>query len=389
MTQANEPDLGPLSWVRSEIDQALSRAADSLKLAAEAADGPAKVQFAQTHLHQVNGALSIIGLDGLTKFVAALDLFFGALVRGELSIDEARIKLGLRALSSIANYLDELVHGAPDQPLRLLPLYRELVITRGEAAPSAADLFFPDLSVRIPRRGSAPEFDAMQRQHQRRTMRLRFQRGLLDWLRHPDANHVDAMRAALAGLEISEDNPGMRALWWAGQAFIDTLPATPPEDLLAAKHLLSRLEGQLRHAGDGPQVLPERLLREMLYIIASRPATTLIQQTARKAWGLDALIPEEGATVSDLPLAPLLQELHTRLTGIKEEWNTFGEQGATALSEFTARLETFTKSTASLGRPVLYRLLGGMCRFVMWLSTNPQRYSEPIALEFATALLLA
>ena len=124
MTQANEPDLGPLSWVRSEIDQALSRAADSLKLAAEAADGPAKVQFAQTHLHQVNGALSIIGLDGLTKFVAALDLFFGALVRGELSIDEARIKLGLRALASIANYLDELVHGAPDQPLRLLPLYR-------------------------------------------------------------------------------------------------------------------------------------------------------------------------------------------------------------------------------------------------------------------------
>ena len=131
MTQANEPDLGPLSWVRSEIDQALSRAADSLKLAAEAADGPANVQFAQTHLHQVNGALSIIGLDGLTKFVAALDLFFGALVRGELSIDEARIKLGLRALASIANYLDELVHGAPDQPLRLLPLYRELVITRG------------------------------------------------------------------------------------------------------------------------------------------------------------------------------------------------------------------------------------------------------------------
>ncbi|MDR3212735.1 MAG: Hpt domain-containing protein [Azoarcus sp.] len=389
MTQANEPDLGPLSWVRSEIDQALTRAADSLKLAVEPVDGSAKVQFAQTHLHQVNGALSIIGLDGLTKFVAALDLFFAALVRGELSIDEDRIKLGLRALSSIGNYLDDLIHGAPDQPLRLLPLYRELVLARGEATPSPADLFFPDLSVRIPRRSGTPEFDTMQRQHQRRTMRLRFQRGLLDWLRHPDADHTDAMRAALAGLEISEDSPGMRALWWAGQAFVDTLTATPPEDLLAAKHLLSRLEAQLRHAGDGSQVLPERLLREMLYNIARQPASTPIQQAAHKAWGLDALIPEEGSVVSDLPLAPLLQELHTRLTSIKEEWNTFGEQGATALSGFTAQLEAFTKSTASLGRPVLYRLLGGMCRFVKWLSANPQRYSEPIALEFATALLLA
>ncbi|MDR1229523.1 MAG: Hpt domain-containing protein [Azoarcus sp.] len=389
MTQANEPDLGPLNWVRGEIDQALSRAADNLKLAAESDDGPAKIQFAQTHLHQVNGALSIIGLDGLTKFVAALDLFFGALVRGELPIDETQVELGRRALASIGNYLDELIHGAPDQPLRLLPLYRELVIARGEAVPSPADLFFPDLGVRIPRRSEAPEFDTIQRQHQRRIMRLRFQRGLLDWLRHPDGDHTDAMRAALAGLEVSEDSPGMRALWWAGQAFIDTLPAIPPGELLAAKHALSRLESQLRHAGDGPQVLPERLLREMLYNIASLPATTAIQQAARKAWGLDTLIPEEGSTVSDLPLAPLLQELHARLTDIKEEWNTFGEQGATALSEFTAQLEDFTKSTATLGRPVLFRLLGGMSRFVMWLSANPQRYSEPIALEFATALLLA
>ncbi|MDR1461927.1 MAG: Hpt domain-containing protein [Azoarcus sp.] len=389
MTQANEPDLGPLNWVRGEIDQALSRAADSLKLAAESDDGPAKIQFAQTHLHQVNGALSIIGLDGLTKFVAALDLFLGALVRNELPTDEARIELGRRALASIGNYLDELIHGAPDQPLRLLPLYRELATARGEASPSPADLFFPDLSVRIPRRSGMPEFDAIQRQHQRRVMRLRFQRGLLDWLRHPDGSHTDAMRAALAGLEVSEDSPGMRALWWAGQAFIDTLPSIPPDELLAAKHVLSRLESQLRHIGDGPQVLPERLLREMLYNIASSPATTAVQQAAHKAWGLDALIPEEGSTVSDLPLAPLLQELHARLTDIKEEWNTFGEHGATALSGFTEQLEDFTKSTATLGRPVLYRLLGGMSRFIVWLSANPQHYSEPIALEFATALLLA
>ncbi|MDR0702196.1 MAG: Hpt domain-containing protein [Azoarcus sp.] len=389
MTQANEPDLGPLNWVRGEIDQALSRAADSLKLAAESDDGPARIQFAQTHLHQVNGALSIIGLDGLTKFVAALDLFFGALVRGELPIGEAQIALARRALASIGNYLDELVHGASDQPLRLLPLYRELVVARGEAAPSPADLFFPDLGVRIPRRDGTPEFDAIQRQHQRRVMRLRFQRGLLDWLRHPDAAHTGAMRAALAGLEISEDSPGMRALWWAGQAFIDTLPAIPPDELLAAKHVLSRLESQLRHVGDAPQVLPERLLREVLYNIASRPGTTAIQLAARKAWKLDNLIPEEGSIVSDLPLAPLLQELHARLTRIKEEWNTFGEQGATALSEFTAQIEDLTKSAATLGRPVLFRLLGGMSRFVMWLSANPQRYSEPIALEFATALLLA
>ena len=389
MTLANEPDIGPLTWVKSEIDQALSHAAESLQSALGSTNSPAQVQFAQNHLHQVGGALSIIGLDGLTRFVTALDLFLAALVRGELPLDETQISLGRRALASIANYLEELVHGAPDQPLRLLPLYRELVLARGEAAPSPADLFFPDLSVRTPVRSEASKLDAAQRQQQSRTMRQHFQRGLLDWLRQSDAAAIDAMRTALAGLEAVEDNPGMRSLWWAGQAFVDTLPTTPADELPAAKQLLTRIESQLPRAEGGAQALPERLLRELLYHIASQPASTPIQQAAHEVWQLSALIPEKGAAVSDLPLGPLLQELHAQLTRIKDEWNTIGEHGTTALSKFEVLLEAFTKATAPLRRPVLYRLLGGMCRFTAWLNANPQHYSEPIALEFATALLLA
>jgi chemosensory pili system protein ChpA (sensor histidine kinase/response regulator) len=386
MTHANEPDLGPITWVKSEIDQALSHAAESLQAALGSTDGSTRIQFAQNHLHQANGALNVIGLDGLTTFVSALDLFLAALARGELEIDETQIALSRRALASIANYLEELVHGAPDQPLRLLPLYQELVLARGETVPSPADLFFPDLSVRIPPRDEAPKLDAAQRQQQRKAMHLRFQRGLLDWLRQPDTADVDAMRTALAGLEVTEDNySGMRSLWWAGQAFIDTLSTIPSDELASVKHLLKRIE----RIEDSSQALPERLLRDLLYHIAIRPASTPIQKAARQAWQLDALIPEQGSVVSDLPLGPLLQELHSQFTRIKDEWNVFGERGATVLSQFEAQLEAFTKSTAPLGRPVLYRLLGGMCRFISWLNTNPQRYSEPIALEFATALLLA
>ncbi|MDR2926091.1 MAG: Hpt domain-containing protein [Azoarcus sp.] len=388
MMPPNEPDLGPLTWVKSEIDQALSHATESLQAATGSADAPAKVQFAQTHLHQVNGALSIIGLDGLTKFGAVLDLFLAALAQGEIQPDEAQIALGRRALASIGNYLEELIHGAPDQPLRLLPLYRELVLARGEAAPSPADLFFPNLDVRVPPRNDAPKPDTDEQQ-QRRAMRLRFQRGLLDWLRQPNADSADALRGALAGLEAVEDNPGMRSLWWAGQAFIDTLTTVPADEQPVSRLLLTRLEAQLHRIGESQQVLPERLLRELLYQVACLPASTPLQQAVRQAWQLDALIPEEGAQLSDLPLAPLLEELRAQLARIKDIWNTFGEQGASALSEFSGQLEAFTKSTVPLGRPVLYRLLGGMSRFITWLNANPDRYSEPIALEFATALLLA
>ncbi|MDR2014068.1 MAG: Hpt domain-containing protein, partial [Azoarcus sp.] len=233
------------------------------------------------------------------------------------------------------------------------------------------------------------KLDAAQRQQQRRAMRLCYQRGLLDWLRQSSTAAIDAIRTALAGLEVTEDNySGMRSLWWAGQAFIDTLSTASPDEQTSIKHLLTRIESQLHRIEDSSQALPERLLRELLYHIVSQPASTPIQLAVRQAWQLDALVPEQGAVVSDLPLGPLLQELHTQFTRIKDEWNLIGERGATALSQFEVQLETFTKSTAPLGRPVLYRLLGGMCRFVAWLNANPQRYSEPIALEFATALLL-
>ncbi|MDR2689887.1 MAG: Hpt domain-containing protein [Azoarcus sp.] len=387
MTQANEPDLGPLTWVKSEIDQALARANESLRETGQG--GVDKVRFAQTHLHQVHGALSIIGLDGLTTFASAVELLFGALVRGEVALDEAVIKLGHRALASIGNYLDELTHGAPNLPLRLAPLYRELVLARGEPEPSAADLFFPDLGVRMrtPPRDKVPQLSKAARQQQHKTLRSHFQRGLLDWLRHPTTGQ-DIMRSALAGVDAIEESPAMRALWWAAQAFIDTLSTLPPAELPATKRLLSRLEAQLRHIDSGPSALPERLLRDLLYCVAIHPASTPVQQAVHKAWQLDTLIPESGSTVSDLPLAPLIQDLHTRLNGIKEQWNTFGEHGPSALSEFADRLVAFVKSASIIGRPLLDRLLGGMGRFVQWLARNPQRYSEPIALEFATAVLL-
>lgn len=72
MTNATEPDLGALTWVKGEIDAALARAREALEQGANA-DGTAGLQFAQTHLHQVRGALAIVGLDGLTQFADATE----------------------------------------------------------------------------------------------------------------------------------------------------------------------------------------------------------------------------------------------------------------------------------------------------------------------------
>ena len=77
MNAATEFDVGPLTWVKSEIDLALERADQALQqyiasVAAGAGD-PTQLKFCRTHLHQVQGALTIVGLDGVTQFAEAVE----------------------------------------------------------------------------------------------------------------------------------------------------------------------------------------------------------------------------------------------------------------------------------------------------------------------------
>ena len=67
MNAATEFDVGPLTWVKSEIDLALERAVEALGQFADNGDAT-QLKFCRTHLHQVRGALAIVGLDGVTQF---------------------------------------------------------------------------------------------------------------------------------------------------------------------------------------------------------------------------------------------------------------------------------------------------------------------------------
>src|SRR5690606_1660639 len=102
---------GPLSWVRGEIDEALERASEAIGKAAADTEPQTQLQFAQAHLHQVRGALSVVGLDGASQFADTLEQFVGELARGEATTDEGGAALAQRACSTLANYLGEVVGG--------------------------------------------------------------------------------------------------------------------------------------------------------------------------------------------------------------------------------------------------------------------------------------
>ena len=70
---SGEFDIGPLTWVRGEIDQALDRSRTSLRAYAANPAESNQIKFAQTHFHQAHGALQIVGLDGVTRLSEELE----------------------------------------------------------------------------------------------------------------------------------------------------------------------------------------------------------------------------------------------------------------------------------------------------------------------------
>lgn len=281
---AAETDLGPLSWVKGEIDIALGRSFDALSLAAEGEQ--AQLRTAQTHLHQAHGALSIVGLDGLTQFSEALEQLIGSMADGSLA--SGGIALAGRSISALRQFLDDLAAGAPNQPLRLGGLYKEIQIARGQPAPAPSDLFYPDLMLRPPRR-DVPAQPLSPKQM--RLERARLERGLLEVFRGKTGIGLQFMRTAIANVERAQTLPATRALWWASLGLFDALlsgdvAVTPP-----IKKLCARIDGQMRKLAEGSTVVGERLMRDVLYHVAAAPATTPLLREIKSAYKLDALIP--------------------------------------------------------------------------------------------------
>src|SRR5205085_8937771 len=65
-------DLGPLSWVQSEIDQALARGLDALAVHRDTADNAA-LKHARAHIHQAAGAIQMVGLDAVVAFTDEIE----------------------------------------------------------------------------------------------------------------------------------------------------------------------------------------------------------------------------------------------------------------------------------------------------------------------------
>ncbi len=389
MSTAADFDLGPLTWVKSEIDQALEKSLVSLRAYAANPGDSNQIRFSQTHFHQAHGALQIVGLDGVTRLSEELDGLLGDIAKVGGAPKPDALAAAERAFGGITAYLDQLLGGEPNQPLRLFAVYAGVVKARGRDGADPVDLYYPDLLQRPPRRekplvelaaAAAPEYF--------RDQRGRYQRGLLKLIKK-DLSGVEDMRAAVAAVEAAQTNPASRTFWWVALGFFDALFAQAIADGALINRLANRVEQQLKRLMEGSATVAERLMREALFAVArARPATEHVrnvQEVFRLAGTVPAAFELKGEGV---PQNPALKALREHVGNAKMVWNKVASGHQPSLVVFRDLATQMRARAAELKQQNLVLLAHDIVAITGWIGDAPDKASDNVAMEVATALLL-
>lgn len=380
-------DIGPLTWVKAELDNALAAARQAL----EGWNGEdlTPLKAAGTHLHQVYGALQIVDMQGVSLLAAATEHLLDDMSRQAPLRTQASAEVALAAMDALKSYLDSLMAGAPHAELSLTPVYEAVVTQRGGDAPAPSELFFPNTDARPPKRETEPDLDDVTRAHAIRIARAGYQRGLLQLLRN---------REPMAGLLLMEQSvrkveslaPGatQHAFWWAATGLMEALRRDGVAVDIWVKRLCGRIDLQMRRVMEGSMQLAEHLFRGVLYYVAQDAMPSGRAAEVRARFQLDRYLPSVVHGPSEEQL-PFIASLKDNLGAAKDHWIRYCggrteslepfQQAATGIFEASVRLPNQAmKDLARMIQAVAKRMPG----------VGDAGHNEALQVEMATALLL-
>ncbi len=380
-----------LSWITTEVDQALSLVHEHIARFLADPESTAALGACQEHLHQVSGALRMVGLAGATRFCEAIESGMSGVDGGRPNV--AAVGAIDRAVLALKEYVDALERGQANVPLRLYPIYRELSELRGVQGASEKDLFYPDLDVQAPAHLAAKALHAPELARFLQAQRALFQRGLLALLRGQGG--LPEMRQALDMLhQIATQLPEPRALWWVAPALVEGLGEPADAEWLArAKALCNKIDFQMRDLAAGTAPVSETLLRDVLYAVAKcKPATPRVREV-KQLYLLDSLFPEPQAgefVEFDMDwLQPALSDVRSRLEALKSMWLQYVSGEPKSAARFRELVGVFKAKAGELGNPHLVRLLDAIALVATRLPDPYPAQDQFLVIEMASAFLLA
>ncbi len=300
MNTNHEIDFGTLSWVKKEIDETLNQARQALEAAVENPDDAGQLGACAAHLHQVYGTLQMVELYGAALLAEEMELIVVALVDGTVAGRDDANEVLMRAILQLPDYLERLLVGHKDIPLVLMPLLNDLRAARGQNLLSDNVLFSPDIDKPLPIQPQATHAgDAVDVGALARSLRHKYQTGLLAWLRNMSGKDgLEKIADVLVQLERAAASTASLRLWWIAGGMVESLRNDGMAASVTVNQLLGRVDRQIKQLIDaGEESLeehcPPELIKNMLYYIAhAEPKgerVPVIQQT----FHLAELLPRE------------------------------------------------------------------------------------------------
>ncbi len=379
------PDIAPLAWVIDEIRNSLNEAVNGLKGFVANKQDVDQIRNARNQIHQANGALQLLDLRGVALVTEAIEHLTRRFETDPKECAPTPIRTIETALSAVMAYLEGLLSGRPNQPIRLYPYYRDVLLLNQATRVHPADLVFPDLSRR-------PAFHQIEARNftprQLRDRRARFELGLLGFLRNSDdAAPRKRMREALSDLEHMPQRGLARSFWWIARGLLEALEAGSVAVDVDLKRVLARLNLQLRRMIEGGGAVAERLMVDTLYYVGRAEGSLPRVTEVKRLYGLDALIPADFERASLTALdADALRALKEALVQAKQLWGQV-VAGAGDTSKFEHEILLARETSHKLHARPLVATIEAIGRVTKEFPKLAPNVREAVGLEVASALL--
>ena len=193
-------DSGPLTWVKDQIDQLLVSVLANADTVQANLHDTSPMRLSQTSLYQASGALDMVGLEGCKRLCSELEKLAGKLEKKLIIATPEIIETFANAVKTLQSYLQDLMNGSSDIPLRLFPVLKPVVHALGESL-DESELFFPDISNNLPK--SVPSIELSDAEYASFMVEQRgtYQKSLLSWLQTKQNSAIESMTSAVTILE--------------------------------------------------------------------------------------------------------------------------------------------------------------------------------------------
>ncbi len=388
MQHNDSADLSMLSWCAGEIRQALESADEHLTQQLACDSENSLLGAARSSLHQAHGALGMVDLPGTTQITAEAELLLSRIEDEEITLSADVVSKISAAFSAVNEYLDELLRGDHQQPLRLFPYLKDLLELRSADRIHPADLFFPEL-VRLP---APTEQPVALSNESYGSIRAQFENGLLGALRDSDDVRSKSLMAdAIEQFHTSELAGTNHTFWIIANAYFRALKTEQLSLDAYGKRLLARINLQVRRTFQDGAPVADRLLRDTLFSIACGSDQASELKPIFDKFALAGMVPANFDKPRYRKIDRRASEAATdAIAEMKKTWETMlAQSGGVAefLGQFKQGLARFREAADELGVDGLDRLTAGWVGVVKALSLDSGPVSDAVGVEVATSLL--